>query len=38
MSEIGAKRLVEHLERSDFIVLSRSPIVGGDALGSRSKG
>ena len=33
MAEIVAKRLVEHLERSGFVVLKRPPIGGGAALG-----
>lgn len=33
MSEIVAKRLVEHLERAGFVVMKRAPIVGGAALG-----
>ena len=31
MSAIVAKRLVEHLERSGFVVMKRPPIGGGDA-------
>ncbi|MGA8582973.1 MAG: hypothetical protein WB715_03895 [Roseiarcus sp.] len=33
MSEIVARRLVEHLERSGFVVMKRPPAVGGAALG-----
>jgi hypothetical protein len=33
MSEIVAKRLVEHLERSGFVVMKRPPDIGGAALG-----
>ena len=33
MSEIVAKRLVEHLERSGFVVMQKPPIGGGAALG-----
>ena len=34
MSEIVAKRLIEHLERAGFVVMKRStPIGGGAALG-----
>jgi hypothetical protein len=33
MAEIVAKRLVEHLERSGFVVMKRPPIGGGAALG-----
>jgi hypothetical protein len=33
MAEIVAKRLVEHLERSGFVVMKREPITGGAALG-----
>ena len=33
MAEIVAKRLVEHLERSGFVVMRRAPIGGGAALG-----
>ena len=38
MSEIVAKRLVEHLERSGFIVLKRPPIGGAAALGRGHEG
>jgi hypothetical protein len=33
MSAIVAKRLVEHLERSGFVVMKRPPIAGGAAPG-----
>ena len=33
MSAIVAKRLVEHLERSGFVVMKRPPIGGAAALG-----
>jgi hypothetical protein len=33
VSEIVAKRLVEHLERSGFVVMKKPPIGGGAALG-----
>ena len=33
MSEIVAKRLVEHLERSGFVVMKKPPVGGGAALG-----
>jgi len=33
MSEIVAKRLVEHLERAGFVVMKRPAIIGGAALG-----
>jgi hypothetical protein len=33
MSEIVAKRLVEHLEQSGFVVMKKPPIGGGAALG-----
>jgi hypothetical protein len=33
MSEIVAKRLVEHLERADFVVMKKPPIRSGAALG-----
>jgi hypothetical protein len=32
MAEIVAKRLVDHLERSGFIVMKRPPALGGSAL------
>ena len=33
MAEIVAKRLVEHLERADFVVMKRPPEIGAVALG-----
>jgi hypothetical protein len=33
MAEIVAKRLVEHLERSGFVVMKKPAIGGGAALG-----
>ena len=33
MAEIVAKRLVEHLERTGFVIMRRPPIGGGAALG-----
>jgi hypothetical protein len=38
MSAIVAKRRVEHLERSGFVVLKRPPIGGAAALGRGHKG
>ncbi len=38
MAEIVAKRLVEHLERSGFVVMKRSAGVGGAALGRGLEG
>jgi len=38
MSAIVAKRLVEHLERSGFVVMKRPPIRGGAALGRGFEG
>ena len=38
MSEIVAKRLVAHLERSGFVVMKRAPIIGGAALGRGFEG
>jgi len=38
MSAIVAKRLVEHLERSGFVVMKRPPIGGGAALGRGFEG
>jgi hypothetical protein len=32
MAEIVAKRLVDHLERSGFVVMKRPPVLGGSAL------
>jgi hypothetical protein len=33
MARIVAKRLVEHLERSGFVVMKKPPIVGAATLG-----
>ena len=33
MAAIVAKRLMEHLERSGFVVMKKPPIVGGAAIG-----
>jgi hypothetical protein len=38
MSAIVAKRLVEHLERSGFVVMKKPPIGGGAALGRGFEG
>ncbi len=38
MSEIVAKRLVEHLERAGFVVMKRRPVGGGAALGRGFEG
>src|SRR5579863_2200597 len=38
MAEIVAKRLVEHLERSGFVVMQKPPIGGGGALGRAFEG
>jgi hypothetical protein len=38
ISVILAKRLVEHLERSRFVVMKMSPIEGGAALGRGHEG
>ena len=38
MSEIVAKRLVEHLERSGFVVMKRQAIGGGATLGRGFEG
>ncbi len=38
MAEIVAKRLVEHLERSGFVVMKRPAGVGGAALGRGFEG
>jgi hypothetical protein len=38
MSAIVAKRLVERLERSGFVVMKKSPIRGGAALGRGHEG
>ncbi len=37
MAAIVAKRLVEHLERSGFVVMKRPPIGGASALGRGSE-
>jgi hypothetical protein len=37
MAEIGARRLVEHLERADFVIMKRPPEIGAaEALIERS--
>jgi hypothetical protein len=38
MSEILAKRLVEHLERSGFVVMKRPPLGGHSVLGRGFEG
>jgi hypothetical protein len=38
MSSIVAKRLVEHLERSGFVVMKRPPEIGAAALGRGHEG
>ncbi len=38
MSEIVAKRLVDHLERSGFVVMKKPPLGGHSALGRGFKG
>ena len=38
MAEIAAKRLVEHLERTGFVVIKRPAIGGGAALGRGREG
>jgi hypothetical protein len=38
LSSIVAKRLVEHLERSGFVVMKKPPIGGGAALGRGFEG
>jgi hypothetical protein len=38
MSEIVAKRLVEHLERSGFVVMKRPPLGGHSVLGRGFQG
>ena len=38
ISEIVAKRLVEHLERAGFVVMKRPPQTGGAALGRGFEG
>jgi hypothetical protein len=38
MARIVAKRLVEHLERSGFVVMKKPPAVGASALGRGYEG
>lgn len=38
MAAIVAKRLVEHLERSGFVVMKKPPVVGAAAIGRGSEG
>jgi hypothetical protein len=38
MAQIVAERLVEHLERSGFVVMKRPPIDGASALGRGFRG
>ena len=38
MAAIVAKRLVEHLQRSGFVVMKRPPALGAAALGSAGGG
>jgi hypothetical protein len=38
MADIVAKRLVEHLERSGFVVMKKPPIGGAAALGRGFEG
>jgi hypothetical protein len=38
MAEIVAKRLVEHLERTGFVVMKRPPVAGAAALGREFEG
>jgi hypothetical protein len=38
MSDIVARRLVEHLERSGFVLMRKPPIVGGAAIGRGFEG
>jgi hypothetical protein len=38
MAAIVAKRLVEHLQRSGFVVMKRPPALGAAALGSAAGG
>ena len=38
MAEIVAKRLVEHLERSGFVIMKRPADIGGAALGRGFEG
>jgi hypothetical protein len=38
IAEIVAKRLVEHLERSRFVVMKRPPVVGHSSIGRGFEG
>jgi hypothetical protein len=38
MARIVAGRLVEHLERSGFVIMKRPPTMGGAALGRGHRG
>ena len=38
MAAIVAKRLVEHLERSGFVVMKKPPVVGAACIGRGSDG
>ena len=38
MARIVAERLVEHLERSGFVIMKRPPAIGGAALGRGHRG
>ena len=38
MARIVADRLVEHLERSGFVVMKRPPAMGGGAIGRGHRG
>ena len=38
MATIVAKRLVEHLERSGFVVMKKRPIGGGASIGRGADG
>src|SRR5271157_4465722 len=38
MSVIVAERLVEHLERSGFVIMKKPPLCGGSALGRGFEG
>ena len=38
MAEIVARRLVEHLERADFVVMRKPPEIGAAALGRARRG
>jgi hypothetical protein len=38
MARIVAERLVEHLERSGFVMMKRSPAMGAAALGRGHRG